>query len=54
MSEASRSQLLEVVSKDSARLAQSLARAGPAFEAAVRPSGGPRDYAAAYENRDNN
>jgi hypothetical protein len=29
-------------------------RAGPAFEAAVRPSGGPRDYAAAYENRDNN
>ncbi len=46
--EATRSQFLEVVSKESARLTQSFAHAGPAFEAAVRPSGGSRDYAAAY------
>ena len=46
--EAGRSEFLEMVAKESARLAESFGAAGPAFEAAVQPSGGPRYYAEAY------
>jgi len=46
--EPSRTEFLNMISKESTRLAKSFAVAGPAFEAAVQPSGGPRAYAEAY------
>jgi hypothetical protein len=44
----SHNEFLEIIEKQSARLAKTFKDAGPAFEAAVQPNGSPGKYASAY------